>query len=79
MLPHDFPPWQAVYVYFRKLAAIGFWEKLTDELREQLRVELGRDAHPSVVIIDAQSVKTAEKGGPEASTVVNESKVERDS
>ena len=78
MLPHDLPPWQAVYAYFRKLAAIGFWEKLTDELREQLRVELGRDAHPSVVIIDAQSIKTAEKGGLEASMVVNELKVEKD-
>ena len=51
--------------------------KLTDELREQLRVELGREAHPSVVIIDAQSVKTTEKGGLEALMAENESKVER--
>ena len=72
MLPHDLPPWQAVYAYFRKLTATGFWEKLTDELREQLRVELGRNPHPSVVIIDAQSVKTTEKGGPEDTMARNE-------
>ena len=72
MLPHDLPPWQAVYAYFRKLTATGFWERLTDELREQLRVELGRNPHPSVVIIDAQSVKTTEKGGPEATMAGNE-------
>lgn len=77
MLPHDLPPWQAVYAYFRKLMDNHFWEKLTDELREQLRVELGRDPHPSVVIIDAQSVKTTEKGGQEGLTVAKELKAEK--
>ena len=63
MMPHDLPPWQAVYAYFRKLSDLHFWEGLNDQLREQLRVELGREANPSVIIIDSQSVKTAEKGG----------------
>ena len=63
MLPHDLPPWEAVYAYFRKLESAGLWVKLNDQLREELRVELGREADPSVVIIDSQSVKTTEKGG----------------
>lgn len=61
-LPHDFPPWQAVYAYFRRCQRAGYWERLNDRLREQVRQTLGRAAEPSVVIIDSQSVKTTEKG-----------------
>lgn len=71
MLPHDLPPWQAVYAYFRKLSDAQIWEKLNDELREALRIELGREPHSSVVVIDAQSVKTTEKGGLEATMVAS--------
>ena len=72
MLPHDLPPWQAVYAYFRKLTDAQVWEKLNDELRQALRIQLERDPHPSVVVIDAQSVKTTEKGGHVATTAANE-------
>ncbi len=72
MLPHDLPPWQAVYAYFRKLSDNQVWEKLNDELRAELRIQLERDPDPSVVVIDAQSVKTTEKGGPAATTAANE-------
>lgn len=75
MMPHDLPPWQAVYAYFRKLHDLNLWERLNDQLREQLRVELGRESDPSLIIIDSQSVKTAEKGGQEDSMVANGSKV----
>ncbi len=72
MLPHDLPPWQAVYAYFRKLIATQVWEKLNDELRQELRIRLEREPHPSVVVIDAQSVKTTEKGGHEATMAASE-------
>lgn len=68
MLPHDLPPWPTVSTYFRKLIRDGTWERINDALRERLREKMGREAEPSVVIVDSQSVKTTEKGGHVATT-----------
>ena len=71
MLPHDLPPWQAVYAYFRKLTDLGLWEEINDSLRERVREEADREPHPSTLVVDTQSVKTTEKGGHVATTEVN--------
>lgn len=62
-LPHDFPPWQTVYHYFRMWRLDDTWERLNDELRELVRERAGRTAQPSAGIVDSQSAKTTEKGG----------------
>ncbi len=67
-LPHDSPPWQTVYHYFRAWRLNGTWEWLNDELRELVRERAGRNAHPSAGILDSQSVRTTEKGGSGAMT-----------
>jgi putative transposase len=63
MLPHDLPPWQAVYACWRRLVASKRLEKINDALRIQIRLEEDREDEPSVVIVDSQSVQTAEKRG----------------
>ena len=67
-LPHDFPPWRTVYHYFRAWRLDGTWERLHEALRDAVRAKDGRAASPSAAIIDRQSVKTTEKGGPAATT-----------
>jgi len=67
-LPHEFPPWQSVYHYFRAWRRDGTWERLNDAVRERERVRQGRAAQPTGAILDSQSAKTTEKGGLAAGT-----------
>lgn len=67
-LPHDLPPWQTAYYYFRRWRNDGTWETLHSAVREQARKRLGREATPSAAILDSQSVKSSQRGGRAATT-----------
>jgi putative transposase len=62
MLPHDFPKWFHVSYYYYEWLKDGTLEHINDCLREEIRIEVGKEPEPSVGIIDSQSVKTVSSG-----------------
>jgi putative transposase len=65
MLPHDLLPKSTVFDYFKRWRDDGTWQAIVDALRKAVRRKAGRAATPAAAVIDSQSVKTTEVGGPE--------------
>ena len=64
LLPHDLPAWRTVYHYFWSWRRKGIWEQINDTVRGWVRQAAGRECQPSAAVLDSQSVRTTEQGGP---------------
>ena len=64
LLPTDLPPRTTVYRWFSAWRDIGLFEAMNHLLVMADRERVGREASPSAAVLDSQSVKTTESGGP---------------
>jgi len=64
LLPKNFPPYTSVQRYFYAWRDGSVWQTINHVLLMEVREAAGRKASPTGGVIDSQSVKTTESGGP---------------
>jgi transposase len=66
MLPHDFPPWEAVYQQTRRWLRAGVFEEMVHDLRVLLRLASGRAPEPTATILDSRTLRSTPESGHRA-------------
>lgn len=66
MMPHDLPPWAAVYQQSQRWFNAGVFEAIVDDLRVLLRLAAGRNSQPSAVIFDSRTLQSTPESGQRA-------------
>jgi transposase len=66
MLPHDLPPWEAVYQQTRRWLAAGVFEAIAHDLRMLLREAAERMPQPRGVVLDSRTVQSTPESGARA-------------
>ncbi|MFF8799798.1 MULTISPECIES: IS5 family transposase [unclassified Methylobacterium] len=65
-MPHDLPPWAAVYQQAQRWLSAGCFEQLAEDLRAVLRLAAGRKAEPSAAILDSRTLRATPESGARA-------------
>lgn len=65
-MPHNFPPWEAVYQQAQRWIASGVFAAMVKDLRELLRMVEGRDPQPSATVLDSRTLQSTPESGHRA-------------
>ena len=63
-MPHDLPPWEAVYPQTRRWLRAGVFEAMVHDLRVLLRLSGGRAPEPTAAILDSCTLRSTPESGP---------------
>lgn len=66
LLPHDFPPWSAVYQQAQRWIGAGVFEAMVHDLRELIRLGEGRDEWTTAVVFDSSTLQSTPESGARA-------------
>jgi transposase len=66
MMPHDLPPWAAVYQQTQRWLKAGVFEAIVNDLRVLLRLAQGRNEQPSASIFDSRTLQSSPESGHRA-------------
>jgi transposase len=66
MMPHDLPPWAAVYQQTQRWLKAGVFEAMVNDLRAWLRLAEGRNEMPSAAIFDSRTLQSSPESGHRA-------------
>jgi transposase len=62
-MPHDLPPWEAVYQQTRRWVKAGLFEAMVHDLRVILRLSEGRAPAPTAAILDSRTLQSTPESG----------------
>ncbi len=65
-MPHDLPPWHAVYDQTRRWIAAGVFDLIVADLRTLIRLGEGRALQPSAMILDSRTLQSTPESGARA-------------
>jgi transposase len=63
-MPHDLPPWEAVYQQTQRWIKAGVFEEMVHDLRVLLRLSKERAKEPSAAILDSRTLRSTPESGP---------------
>jgi transposase len=66
LMPHDLPPWPAVYQQTRRWLAASVFETIVHDLRVLLRLGAGRAPQPTAAILDSRTLQSTPESGSRA-------------
>src|SRR5687768_4681085 len=62
-MPHDLPPWEAVYQQTQRWLKAGVFEEMVYDLRVLLRLSEGRASAPTAAILDSRTLRSTPESG----------------
>ena len=62
-MPHDLPPWEAVYQQTQRWLKAGVFEEMIHDLRVLLRLSKERTSEPRAAIVDSRTLRSTPESG----------------